>query len=74
MTVSYFIRMMIDPSLITALGDVFINLSAGWFGAAVIVPGTHPRSRQANMVYISMNLTLGIASLALGYKLRILPI
>ncbi|HLD26119.1 MAG TPA: hypothetical protein VJC05_03700 [Candidatus Andersenbacteria bacterium] len=64
--------MTIDPAFVVAVGDVLLNLSAGWFGAAVIIPGTYPRSQQENLVYIGINISLGLAALALGYKLRII--
>lgn len=64
--------MILDPALLVAIGDVFLNLSAGWFGAAVIVPTTHSRSRQENIYYIGMNLAFGIGALVFGYRIRIL--
>jgi hypothetical protein len=66
--------MSIDSALLTSLGDVFLNLSAGWFGAAVIFPGTGSRSPHANILFVVMNLVSGIAALAIGYKLRILGV
>lgn len=66
--------MNIDPSLLTAIGDVFLNLSAGWFGAAIIIPGTRPRGTKINALYVIVNLSFAFAALAFGYRLRILGI
>lgn len=66
--------MELDPRLLIALGDVFLNLSAGWFGTAIILPWTQPRGQQANAVYVVANLLLGITALAIGYRLRILEL
>ncbi len=64
--------MVMDHAFLTAVGDVFLNLSAGWFGAAVIFPGTYPRSRQENIIYVLANLSFGSGALVIGYQLRIL--
>lgn len=66
--------MSVDPVLLTVIGDVFLNLSAGWFGAAIILPGTHPRSKNQNIFLVSANFLFGSAALAIGYKFRILGI
>lgn len=66
--------MVIESSLLSAISDVFLNLSAGWFGAAIIIPGTYSRSTRVNTLYVVMNLSFGLAALAFGYKLRILGI
>jgi hypothetical protein len=63
-----------NPLFLVALGDVFLNLAAGWFGAAVIIPGTHARSPRMNLVYIGMNILFGIIALVIGYQLRIVEI
>lgn len=64
--------MAIDSALLHAVGDVFLNLSAGWFGAAIIFPGTGSRSSKINALFVAMNVISGMAALAIGYKLRIL--
>lgn len=66
--------MSIDPAFLTALGDIFLNLSAGWFGAAIIIPGTYPRNARVNLLYVMINLSFGCAALVFGYQLRILGV
>jgi len=64
--------MELDPRLLIALGDVFLNLSAGWFGVAILLPWTKPRNQQANVVYVIANFVYGVVALAIGYQFRIL--
>lgn len=59
--------MNIDPALFMAIGDVFLNLAAGWFGAAIIIPGTYPRSTPTNILYVAANILFGMIALAIGY-------
>lgn len=66
--------MTIDPALLVAVGDVFLNLSAGWFGAAIIVPAAYPQESQVSKVYLITNLFCGTVALAIGYQFRILGI
>jgi hypothetical protein len=66
--------MTLDPALLAAIGDIFLNLSAGWFGAAIIIPGSYPRSKQQNFLFVAMNLAFGVTALAIGYQLRILGV
>lgn len=66
--------MVIDPALLAAVGDVFLNLSAGWFGAAIIIRSGYPRGSQASIVYFLSNILFGTVALAIGYQLRILGI
>lgn len=70
----YSSNMTIDPAFLTAVGDVFLNLSAGWFGAAIIIPITKPREQHQNHFFVGTNIFLGVTALVLGYKLRILGI
>ena len=64
--------MELDPRLLVAIGDVFLNLSAGFLAAAFLVSGTYPRSKQDDWLYVFGHLTAGAGALALGYQLRIL--
>lgn len=66
--------MELDPRIFVAIGDVVLNLSAAFFAGALIVPGTYPRSKQEDWVYVVSYLLAGITALALGYRLRILEI
>lgn len=64
--------MELDIRIFAAIGDVFLNLSAGWFGAAFIVPKTFERSPKEDVLYVGMNIVLGITALAIGFKFRTL--
>lgn len=64
--------MDVDPRILIAIGDVFLNLSAGWFGLVFITPAAYTRSLQENLIYIIGNTLLGIIALGIGYKLRII--
>lgn len=66
--------MIIDPRIFVAVGDVFLNLSAGWFGAAVIIPNVHTRSTKHNISFVVINIALGFMALVFGYQFRILGI
>jgi len=56
---SVFIVFYIDPLLLITLSDLFVNLSAGWFGAAIIVPLTEPKLKLKLWV-LTTNLLFGI--------------
>ncbi|OGY31209.1 MAG: hypothetical protein A3C02_04815 [Candidatus Andersenbacteria bacterium RIFCSPHIGHO2_02_FULL_45_11] len=64
--------MIIDPMVFTTVGDVFLNLSAGWFGAAVIIPAIQPRGVKSNIRYRLFDILFGFIALVIGYKFRIL--
>lgn len=66
--------MVIDPMIFTAIGDVLLNLSAGWFGAAVIVPVAQSRYTRSIALHGLFNILFGFTALVIGYEFRILGI
>ncbi len=65
---------MIDLRIFVAIGDVLLNMSAAWFGAAFIIPNTYNRTTRDNLSFVTINIILGIMALAVGYKFRILGV
>lgn len=59
----------IDPILFTVLSDLLVNLSAGWFGVALILP-IAVRKPKVRLSALTINITLGIVSLLLAFVLR----
>ena len=55
--------------LISSLADLFINLSAGWFGAAIILPVAVKRPNYKPRALI-INIEFGILSLLISVVLR----
>lgn len=62
--------MSIDPLWAVVLSDLFINLSAGWFGAALIVPAVAKKKTVINLGILLFNLIFGIVFLIIGFQLR----
>lgn len=61
---------MIDPVWLTVFSELFVNLSAGWFGAAVIVPVVSEKPRSVNLWLLIANTLSAIFSLVIAFKLR----
>lgn len=68
----YAFHVTFDPQLLVAIGDVLLNLSAGWFGAAIILLGASHRRQELNTWYVFLNVVAGVAALVFGYKFRII--
>lgn len=51
------------------LSDVFLNLSAGWFGAALILPMTI-KSPKTNKILLLGNILCGILAYVIGILLK----
>ena len=60
----------LDKDLYLVISDLFINISAGWFGAAFIVPAFSKEDFTLNIGILTTNLLMGILFLVLAYKLR----
>lgn len=60
---------MINTKLIQILSDLFVNLSAGWFGAALIVPISTKQEGHFDWFTLLINITFAIISLGVAYKL-----
>lgn len=50
--------------------DLFVNLSAGWFGAALIVPTFSDSTLIGDLWILTYDLILGTLFLVLSYVLR----
>lgn len=57
----------VDPFIFSLLSEFLVNLSAGWFGAAVIVPITTRRPRKVKLKLLTTNIILSIVSLVMAY-------
>ena len=62
--------MSISPLWAIILSDLFVNLSAGWFGAALIVPTVAKKKASINAGILLFNLIFGIVFLIIGFQLR----
>lgn len=58
--------MRIDAIFIQTLADLFINLSAGWFGIAFIVP----KNKRVRWRVLTVNILYGIVCLIISFLLR----
>lgn len=54
----------------TVLSDLFINLSAGWFGAGLIIPTFSGEIVSVNFIVLFSDIFLGIIFLITSYQLR----
>lgn len=65
--------MVIEPPLLQLAADWCINLSAGWFAAAVIIPALSKdeQSKQLQQVVILENMLFAVAFFGLAYILEI---
>lgn len=57
---------MINENLIRILSDLFVNLSAGWFGASIIIP-ISKKDSDFDWTSLILNFILGIVSLTVSY-------
>ena len=57
--------MKVDLVFLIIIYDLFVNLAAGWFGAAFIVPLTSKTVQTKWLLFV--NISLGIISLLVGY-------
>ncbi|MBI3443654.1 hypothetical protein HY008_03205 [Candidatus Woesebacteria bacterium] len=60
----------VDPLLTLILSELSVNLSAGWFGAAFIVPFTSQEKIQLNLGILTVDAVMGILFLGVAFKLR----
>jgi hypothetical protein len=59
----------IDSVLLMIFSEFLVNLSAGWFGAALVVPIFSVTS-SFNLYILTADILAGILSLMIAYKLR----
>lgn len=60
----------VDPIFLLVISDLFVNLSAGWIGAALILPTNLPRNRKGKVWVLIIDLGYGILILVIAYTLR----
>ncbi len=58
-----------DEIALGIFAEFLINLGAGWFGAAIILP-IRSEKRKIRFMLLTVNLSCGILSLALSYIIR----
>lgn len=54
------------------LSDLFINLSAGWFGVVIIVPNFSEEKGRKKYIVLTADILFGIVCLLLAYLLKLL--
>ena len=59
-----------DAYWLSAFSDWLINISAGWFAAAFVIPATGKRSPKVNLVLLTLNTLFAILSLVGAVSLR----
>ena len=55
---------------LASIADWLLNLSAGWFAAAIVVPTLSERSVRINWWLLTVNLLLAILSLLFAIHIR----
>ena len=64
-------RVIPKPNFLLTLSDLFVNLSAGWFGAVLIFPGIWKSADfGANLVVLLNSLLYGVICLWGSYYLK----
>jgi len=58
--------------LLATLSELFINLSAGWFGAAFIVVPIISRKLKLDRILLTYNFVNGILALILSFVFKLL--
>lgn len=62
--------MKIDLNWFEILSDLFINLSAGWFGAVIIVPNFAGLNRSLNFLVLTVDVIFGMFFLVLAFRFK----
>ncbi|MEK7617105.1 MAG: hypothetical protein AAB414_03550 [Patescibacteria group bacterium] len=58
-----------DPYWFVIISNLFINLSAGWFAAALIIPATSKRTVKLNFWLFTVDILFGILCLVVAFYL-----
>ena len=58
-----------DPFLFIITSDLFVNLSAGWFAAALIIPATSIKKPPLNFWLFITDFLFGILCLVIAFYL-----
>lgn len=56
--------------ILTILSELFVNLAAGWFAAAFIIPITSKKPKNLNFWLLTINILFGIVCLVLAFLFR----
>lgn len=59
-----------DKTFLAVLSDLFINLSAGWFGVVVIVPNFTKEKGIKKFLILTIDIAFAIVCLVISYLLR----
>jgi len=62
--------MNLNPAVTSSLSDLFINLSAGWLGVAVIIPPVLVKKNKTSYVLLFVDILFAILALWVGIYLR----
>ncbi len=62
--------MRIDPVWFTLLSELFVNLSAGWFGAAFVVPAITEQPLSWDLSVLTIDVCLGMLFLVFAFQFR----
>lgn len=62
--------MRADPVLLAIFSELFVNLSAGWFGAVFVVPNFAGFKTPFNSLVLTGDVLAGIFSPVVAFKLR----
>ena len=62
--------MKFNQAFLASLSDWLINVSAGWFGAAFIVPAFSKSPKRINLLWLIIDIGFAIFSFILGYRLK----
>lgn len=60
-----------DAVWLQIISELCVNLSAGWIGAAVVIPVTSKLDRRVNLGLLTMNLVAATLFLVAAFELRI---
>ena len=60
----------INPLILFTIADVLVNLSAGWFGAATILPAFSEKPAILNLPILITDLIFGTVCFVTAYRLR----
>lgn len=62
--------MRIDSTFLLTLANIFDNLSAGWFGTAIIIPVSNASLSNINLIALTVDVVFGTLCFVIAYKLR----
>lgn len=61
---------VIDKTLLSVLSDLFVNLAAGWLGAAFIAPNFSRKKGLEKFIILTSDIMLAIFCLGVGFILK----